>query len=135
MGDEGGYIGPAFCQRRDVYPDDCEPPIEIGTEATLRDRSFQIDIGGGNDPDIDRDGPAAAKPLYFACFKHAEQFDLHVSGQIADFIQEERAAICGFKLADAGFGGAGVSAGFGTEQLTFGKIGGDCPAVDGLEAF
>src|SRR3546814_4715808 len=42
-------------------------------------------------------------------FEHAEQFHLHVETHVTDFVEEERAALARFEMADATGMGAGRS--------------------------
>ena len=69
----------------------------------------------------------------FAAFQHAQQFGLHRLGQLADFVEEQRAAVGDFEQADAMFVGAGEAAFAMAEQFAFDQAFGQCAAVDGHE--
>ena len=50
-------------ERRDDDVHDVQSIEEILAELPLLDRRLEIDVGGGDDPDIDLHRPAAAQPL------------------------------------------------------------------------
>ncbi len=52
----------------------------------------QIAVGGDDDANVDVDGLRAADALEAALFENAQQFGLDGQRQLADFIEEERAA-------------------------------------------
>ena len=54
-----------------------------------------------------------------AAFQHAQQLGLHRLGQLADFVEEDRAAVGHFEQADAMLVGAGERAFAMAEQLAF----------------
>ena len=55
----------------------------------------------------------------FAFLQHAQQLDLHVEAQLADFVEEQRAAIGFLELAQMLVGGAGERALLVAEQDRF----------------
>src|SRR3546814_17356777 len=66
-------------------------------------------------------------------FEHAEQFDLHVETHVTDFVEEERAALARFEMADATGMGAGEAALFMPEEFGFDEFAGNRAAVDSGE--
>ena len=48
---------------------------------------------GGNESEIDADGPGIADALDLALLNHPQQFDLQLGAQLADLIQKQRAAV------------------------------------------
>src|SRR5207247_510978 len=54
-------------------------------------------VGGGNDPYVHLDGAISSHPLQLAFLEDAKQFGLDGGGNLADFIQENRAAMRQFK--------------------------------------
>ena len=83
---------PAFAQRRQRDGGDVEAEIQILPEALLRDRRLQIHIGGGDHAHIHLGRGAGAESGHLALLQHAQQLDLQSQGQVADFIQQQRAA-------------------------------------------
>ena len=54
---------------------------------------------GGDDPDVDRDLLGAADAEEAALLEHAQQVDLHLGRDVADLVEEERAAVGELELA------------------------------------
>jgi len=55
---------------------------------------------GDHHPHINRDGFGCADSLQLAFFQYAQQLGLHGEGHIVDFVEQERAAMRLFKLAE-----------------------------------
>jgi hypothetical protein len=69
----------------------------------------------------------------FAAFQHAQQLGLHAAGELADFVEENGAAVGHLEQADAVFVGAGEGALAVSEQLALDERLGQAAAVDGDE--
>ena len=65
---------------------------QILAELSFGDPLFEIRVRGGDDPNIDLLGPRFADRQHFTLLEKPEQFRLDVDGQVADFIEEQRAA-------------------------------------------
>jgi len=76
---------------------DIEPVKEILAERSRRNRFLQVAVGRGYDAYIDGNRLAVANALDLPVLKHSEQCDLRFRGQIADFVEENRAAVGGFE--------------------------------------
>ena len=74
--------------------------IEIAAKLVLLDEFVEIAVGGDDDAHIDLDGFVAADALDFAFFEDAEQLGLHGQRHVADFVEEEGAAVGLLELAD-----------------------------------
>ena len=61
-----------FPQRRHPDRDHVQPVVKVFPEFPLADRSFEIDVGGGNDPDVDLDRSGPADPLDRPLFQHPQ---------------------------------------------------------------
>ena len=75
-------------------------------------------------------GLVLADAANLAAFQHAQQLGLHRLGQLADFVEEDRAAVGHFEQADAVLVGAGERAFAMAEQLAFDERLGQGAAVD-----
>ena len=82
-------------------------------------RVSQVDVGGRHQPHIDRDRRARTQAHHFTLLQNPQQFHLHVQRQIADLIEEQRAAIGRFKPAGLVGGSTGERAFFMAEQFAF----------------
>src|SRR5690606_32920010 len=108
--------------------------VEIVAEAAVLDGAGEVDVGGGDQADID--GPVAtagAQALDLALLEHAQELDLHVARDLADLVEEQGAAVSGLEAALARAGGAGEGALLVAEELAFEDGLGDGGAVDGDE--
>ena len=70
-----------------------KPVVEIGAEPAGGNRVLEVPVGGRDDPDIDPDGFIRTNPLDLAGLQHPKQLDLHVFGQLAHLVEEDRAAV------------------------------------------
>jgi len=57
--------------------------------------------------DVDLDRALGADRIDFAFLDRAQQLDLHVEAQLADFVEEERTAIGLLEFTDVAIDGAG----------------------------
>ncbi len=110
--------------------EDAEAVVEVFAEGLLADGLEQVAVGGGDDPDVDRDRRTAADALDLALLEDAEELGLGLQGQLADLVQEEGAAVGQLEAADAAGDGAGEGALLVAEQLALDEPGGEGGAVD-----
>ena len=73
--------------------DDVEPVEEILAEPALLHHLPQIDVGRGDDADVDLDRLHAAEPHELALLNDAQQLGLRLERDVADFVEEDRAAV------------------------------------------
>jgi hypothetical protein len=79
----------------------------------------QIAVRRRDHPHVDADELFAAQPLKRMSFQNAQQLGLAGLAHFSDFIQEQRAAVRAFELADVSPVGAGERAGLVAEQFAF----------------
>src|SRR5688500_17586530 len=108
--DDGGNLRASFAQGRHPQPNDIQPIIKVLAKTALRNHLFEVGIRSGDDPDVDLDWPLFAKWLNLTFLQKAQQLWLHVEWQIADLIQEQRAAGGRANHAVGIFNGAGERA-------------------------
>ena len=80
-------------QRRCHHLQNIEPVVEVFTKAPLFDGLFQVNVGGCQYPHIDRYRLASTYSLDVFFLQKAQQVGLQLQGQVADFIEEQGAAI------------------------------------------
>ena len=90
----------------------------------------EILVGGADDAHVDLDRAMPADPLDHLILQEAQQLDLHRQRQVADFVEEQRAAIGALDLADGLLHRAGEGALLMAEQLAFQQGLGDRRAID-----
>ena len=89
--------------------------------ARLRWRA-QVHVGGGQDAHVDPAGLAGAEPLELAALQHAQELDLAGRREVADLVEEQRAAVGRLEAADAALDRAGEGARLGAEELALQQL-------------
>src|SRR4029434_7962663 len=84
---------------------------------SLSDSAIQIAVGGSDDSHVNADRLGPPDPLKFAFLKKPQQFGLKLRGNVADFIEENRAPVRQFDFASFELQGAGKRPLFMTEKL------------------
>ncbi len=103
---------------------------KIAAEAPSGDFGAQIAVGRRDDGDVDSLRLQGADALHFAVFERAQQLGLHRQGQLADFVEEQRAALCGLEHSRLRLDRAGERAAHVAEQLALEQRVHDRRAVD-----
>ena len=132
---ENGDVVQPFTQRRQRQRNDVEPVIKIGAESALFDQRLKRYVGSGDHPDIHGNGAHFAKSLHFPLLQYAQKLRLQVQRHFADFIEQQRSAICQFKFSGLRHRGAGEGSSGMAEQFAFEKLLWHCRTVDGNERF
>jgi hypothetical protein len=130
---EIGDVGGALAQRRQAQRHDVQAKVEVLAEETLLDQDAQVLVGGRHDPDIRLDRRSATDRGVFALLEHAQQPRLRFHGHVADFIQEQRAALRLLETPDAALVCSGEGALLVAEKLRLDEITRDGRHVDGHE--
>ncbi len=125
----------ALAQRRQRDRDHVETIVEIEAEAPLAQRFGEIDMGGGDETEVDMVRPVAADRLYLLVLQHAQQLGLQIERHVADLVEEEGAFVRLLELAFLAAEGAGEAAFLVTEELRFQQLLGNGGAVDADERF
>ncbi|MDT4788423.1 hypothetical protein FQZ97_208050 [compost metagenome] len=110
-------VAAAFAQRWLAHAQHAQPVVEVAAEAFGGDRGFQVDVGGGDDAHVHVHRFGAAQPLDAAGFQEAKQAGLAFDRHVADFIEEQGAALCHLDAAGLALGCAGEGAALIAEQL------------------
>ena len=106
-----------------------ESVVEIFAELAGGHHGFEIAVGCGDDAEGDLFGGVGPDGFDFLLLDSAEEFGLHGVGEVAEFIEEEGAAVGGFEHAFFVVGGTGEGALDMAEHLTFKEGFGDGGAV------
>src|ERR1700756_3773998 len=70
-----------------------------------------------NYPDVDGNGLITTHAFDFTLLEHSQQCDLNLGRQVANFVQKNCSAVCGFEPSEASLGCTGESALLVTEKL------------------
>ncbi len=107
-------------QRRHAHGQHMQAVEQVFAEPALAHQHTQIARSGGDDAHIKRHQLVAAQWLDLALLQRAQQLGLQTLRHVADFIEEQRAAIGQLELAVAPLAvGPGVGAGGHAEELGF----------------
>ena len=110
-------VAAALAQRRQQDVDDVQAIEQILAEATLGDLLLQVAVGRGDQADVGRDGLIATHAFELAFLQHAQELHLGRRRDVADFVEEQRAAVGLLEATLASAIRAGVRAALVAEQL------------------
>src|SRR5215472_3554597 len=119
----------AFTQRRNFQFEFGQPMIEVVAEAATADEFFQVLVSGGHYSNVNFNFLTSTKAVVGNAVKHAQELYLHLGIKVANFIQEESAAVGHFKVADLLGIGSAESPFLVAKKFTFDKVFGDRGAV------
>ena len=120
----------ARAQRRQFKADDVQPVEEVFAEAAFAHSLLQVDVGRGDDADVDLDLLHAAEMHEAAVLQDAQDLRLHVHAHGADLVEEERAAVGDFEEAFLCRDRGGEGAFDVAEERGFQQIRRHCAGVD-----
>jgi hypothetical protein len=101
VSDQEWNVFNAFAKRG--YPDGehVQPIEEIGAEGAAPDHLLEVLVGRGDHPHVDRRRAAsAAQPLDLLLLERSQELGLQLQRQVADLVQEQRAAVRSLKSSD-----------------------------------
>src|SRR5262249_22318492 len=133
VGDEKRDVGPPLPERRDIDRKNAQSIEEIRPKRAARHGGLQVPVRRGDDADVDLDRAGRAEALELAFLENPQQGELRVEGQIADLVEEDRAAVGELEPADAAGQCPGERALFVAEQLRSDQCGRDGGAVHAHE--
>src|SRR5271168_5202791 len=99
MVDEHGNVRAAIAEGREMHGHDVQSEIEILAKSAGAIGGLEIAVGGGDDADVNVHFFVAADGADFFFLKDTKELGLHFQGKLADFIEENGAAIGGLEQA------------------------------------
>src|SRR6267378_1045896 len=100
---ELGDLLDALAQRRRTDREDAQPVEEVVAKPAAPHRVLEIAIGGRDDTDVGARGRAGADGLEFPLLQHAEELHLRVERELADLVEENRAAVGDLEASQSAF--------------------------------
>ena len=91
---EGQNVLRPFAQRRNEHGKDIDAVVKIFAEQPLLHQFFQRAVGGADKAHVHLVAAFIAKRLDFAFLKRAQHLCLCGGGEVADFVQKQRALVC-----------------------------------------
>ena len=125
-----GDVRLALVQRGDADDDDAQAVVEVLAEIAFGNLRRKVLVGRGEHADIHFDVLVAAHAGEFLLLQDTQHLGLGGQAHIADFVQEEGAAVRLFELALVLLDGRGEGAFFVTEKFALYQFGGNGRAVD-----
>ena len=113
---ELGHVAEPVAQRRHPDREHVEPVVEVLAELAFLDQLDHVAVGRGDEAEVDLHRALGADRIDLAFLQRAQQLDLRFERQLADLVEEQRAAVGFLELADALVGGAGERALLVAEQ-------------------
>ena len=111
----------SFSQRGQRNGNDVEPIVEVLPESFLFNRGFKSSVGGGDNSDIHRVGLGPPHRFDLSFLEDPQQFHLNFNRQFADFIEEDRPAVCLLEFPFPCGMGIGIRAFDVSKERTFDK--------------
>ncbi|GBD29002.1 hypothetical protein HRbin32_00086 [bacterium HR32] len=132
LGEQGDVLHP-LPQGRQLDGYHAEAVEQVLAEAAVPDGLPQVLVGGCDDAHVHPHGFVAPHPLEGALLQDPEQLHLHGGAHVADFVEEDGAAVRGLELPHAAPHRAGEGTLLVSEQLRLQERLRDGAAVDGHE--
>ena len=113
--------------------DDVQPVEQVLAEPALLHHLPQVDVGGGDDADVDLDRLHAAEAHELALLDHAQQLGLRLERDVADLVEEDAALVGEVEQALLRVDGAGERALHVAEERRLEQVRRQVAGVDGDE--
>src|SRR5580692_7362011 len=110
---------------------DIQAEVEVFAKRAVAVGGLKIAIGGGDYPYIHIDPLVAADRTYFFFLEYAQKLGLHLKRKLANFIEENGAAVGCLEETGLRFRGASKSAFLIAEKFAFHQSWNQSAAVDG----
>ena len=110
--------------------DDVDAVVEVLAEPSVLHRLLEVDVRGDDQPEVGPDRLGAADAFDLPFLDRAQQLRLQVEPQIADLVEEQRAAGRQLELAELLLVRAGERAALVTEERALDQLVGDRRQVD-----
>ena len=91
----------AIAQRRHVDGHDVQAVVEVFAKQAIGHHRRQVAVGGGDETHVHLDRAGAAETFELVLLQHAQNLGLRARAHVADFVEEQRAAVGLFEAADA----------------------------------
>ena len=126
-------VARALAQRRELDREDLQPVEKVGAKFTGAHHRGELAVSGRDDARVRGQRRSAADAFEAMIVEHPKQLGLDARRQLADLVQEERAAARQLEATRASPVGAGEGALLMSEKLRLDERLGDRRAVDGDE--
>src|SRR5690606_20805372 len=91
--DEQRDVAGPLAQRWDLQRDDVQAVVQVLAEVPALDLLLEIAVRRRDQPDVYLERLDATDPLELALLDRAQELDLHLDRDLADLVEEQRAAV------------------------------------------
>src|SRR5690606_34189523 len=105
--------------------------VKVFAKPTVLNGAFKVNVGCGQDPDINGNRPTPPYSLDVLFLKETQQICLQLQWQIANFVEQQGSPICGLDASNLTLMGSRKSTLLMPEQFGLDQVFGYCTAVDG----
>ena len=113
------HVGESFAKGWDTQFDDAQTEVKVRTKSPFLDGLFEVSIRRRYDTDIGPYRLVATEPFKGMTLEDSEEFGLDFHTHLPEFIQEHRAGVGQFELADFSIGRTGEGTFFVPEEFAF----------------
>src|SRR5881409_3350867 len=110
--------------------EDVQAVVEVFAEALLLDQPSEVAVRRGDQADVDLDRPGAADTLELLLLEDPEELRLELERDLADLVEEERAAMGHLEASDLLGDGPGERAALVAKELALQETRRDGGAID-----
>src|SRR6185503_10155536 len=103
---EGGNVGLAISERRDVKTEALNAVVEVSTKPPLLHLLLEGPQGGAHEPGVDADLGGSADPHELAVLQEPQELGLNAHRHLSDLVQEERPTAGGLHFATGALAGS-----------------------------
>src|ERR1044071_5490301 len=90
---EYGDVLRVIAQRRRRDREYLKAVVEIASKELVAHHLSQVAVGGGDEPDVNRNRPGSSQPLERLLLESPEQFGLQIERNVTNFIQKQGASV------------------------------------------
>ncbi len=119
-----------LAQRRNANLDHLDAEVQVLAKLALGDHRFEVLVGRRDDPDVGGERLIAADPLELLLLQHAQELGLGLHIHVADFVEEQGAAVRGLEFSFAACNRPGEGTLLMPEQFALDQLARERGAID-----
>ena len=124
------HVGKSFAKGWDTQFDDAQTEVQVRAKSPFLDGLFEVTIRRSYNTDIGPYRLVATEPFKGMALEDSQEFGLDFHAHLPEFIQEHRAGVSQFELADFSIRRTGEGTFFVPEEFAFQERRGEGRAVD-----
>src|SRR5580704_2997155 len=129
MLEQDGNLFLALAQRWNLHGEGVEAIVEILAQTLVGERLGNVDVGCGQNADVDFDDGAAAEAGELLILQHVQKFRLQKGRHLANFVEQNGSAVAQFEFTRFGVVCSREGALLVAEQFALEEVGGNGGAI------